>query len=203
MSYNKSVLVPVRMTPASFFAATSPQIHDTSFAKAEFQLDDLCQSAWEQMRAIEEHGLHPAHIILGRDFYVRFLGNLNDSMRSLSSHPIDFTVPLNYGGNGPCDPRTKFAGCAVHCIPWIEGVAVLPKMNDFRPPPVRGIYANDWTVGYDGHVVGTPAGLLDMPEPPDPTVVKRILGALRKGFTKAMRRPLIEIATADVEVRIG
>lgn len=166
-----SIVVPVRIGSAPSLFANGPEYPDLAaserFARAEFKLDKIAESLWQQMIHVEDHGYHPKHILLGRDFYGQFIkGCTNDSYFSFNV-PMDYRAPIR-----PSTFETMFCGLKLHCIPWMEGAVVVPHLSngsDWKPP-----------TGWE------PLEL----QAPDASTAERMIAYLRKSFKEYAEKPL-------------
>lgn len=166
-----SIIVPVRIgsSPAGMFAH-GPRYRDLAaaerFGHAEFKLDKIVESLWQQMMHVEDHGYHPQHILLGRDFYGQFISDFTTNYFSFEV-PLEYRAPIR-----PSEFDTMFAGLKVHCIPWMEGAVVVPNLGDgagWKLPPA-------WEP-------------LEI-QAPDESAAKRMIDYLRKSFKEYAEKPL-------------
>lgn len=176
MYENNTIVTPVAVDPqykwAEPFAPDSPERYGGYYVSAEFNLDKLCESIWRQVETLWRIGAKPTDILLGRDFYGRF-------MAQASAHYFNFKIPPDYRARMfPQGFATTFASCTVHCIPWMEGVVVTPALTSVPHKPYA---TNEWGVNTDSESVILPAK--EIPKTAaDPGLIRQVLSGLQESF---------------------
>lgn len=97
---------------------------DTRFSRADFNLRKLCESVYKQMEVLWGLGVKARHLVLGRDFYQRFMKDVHLKRETAFDFPHNYLPRVE-----PYDFQMMFYGLRVHCIPWMEGVVILPELG--------------------------------------------------------------------------
>ena len=183
--YNPTIVVPVmpRQDLGQWREPPSP-FDAVRYTRAEFDLDKLFESLWKQVRVVWETGAKPTDVLLGRDFYSRFL-------KECHNRYFQFQVPPQFGARVyPAEFGMVFDGLNVHCIPWMEGVVVTPALTSI---PRKRQSTNEWGVNTDSDSVILPA--TEIPKTAaDPGLIRQVLGGLQEGFVAWLHRPNEDMA---------
>ena len=178
-------VVPVLVDKRSNIFADGPLLApdaSSRIERAQFQLDKLVESAMEQIYRAEMSCERIRHIILGRDFYTQFV-----------SQSIDHSFSFGWPQDNAFRPRLTpdwlsfiFMGCTVHCIPWMEGIVVLPSLEKERVPIVSGLGA--WSYLGAGGPFGAAPEMMSLPAELYGDA-KAIIEGLRKAFKHWAEKP--------------
>lgn len=124
----RTVVVPVLDRRTDYFCdyAKGPSLDPADmdrFHTARFDGEKLFSHAlMQQIEHLWHLGEKPGHILLGRDFFAQFFEQAVENMRHFG-----FDIPPKWPGYS-LHPGWLFAGVRIHCVPWMEGVVVVPKL---------------------------------------------------------------------------
>lgn len=188
---HNTIVMPIRGGPLLLAdLRETPAAEMMQYTQAKFNLDDIVEEIWQQVRAVHDRGLRPAHIILGADFFHRFIENLAE--RELQY--MHFQVPHDFNARVQPDTfRAMFRGCEVHCIPWMLGCVVLPDLGGFISQPAKAassvVRINDWIAAADGELVSVVGTDVHASAPVVPDAAQQILQGLQDAFKAYLERP--------------
>jgi len=180
MPANRTIVIPVMPRRNLGTWQEPPSPFDTvRYTRAEFNLDKLFSSLCKQVEVVWETGAKPTDVLLGRDFYSRFLDELHDTYFS-------FPIPAHYRARAYSDEfALAFNGLNVHCIPWMEGVVVTPALTTIPQKPHS---TNEWGINTDSDSVILPAK--EIPKTAaGPSLIRQVLGGLQESFVAWLNRP--------------
>lgn len=181
----KTWVVPVLIGSRENLYAEGPGLPPSEparMANAQFKLDQLVESTMEQIHHAEMSGERIRHIVLGRDFYKQFTHqNIERSFSFGWPHDDQFRPRVH-----PSYLSFIFMGCTVHCIPWMEGIVVLPALDKERSPIVTGLGA--WAYHGAGGPFGAAPEMMSLPAELYGDA-KAIIDGLRAAFKHWAERP--------------
>lgn len=94
-----------------------------SYQKVSINLDNIVQEIFEQGDLIQEiYNRQPRYLVMGR----KHIQSLRLSDYFKFSFPTDYIAPLT----GASGISGMFAGMQIICVPWMDGMIVLPDLND-------------------------------------------------------------------------
>ncbi len=141
--------------------------------RSEVNLINLFDLLWEQMRIVEDSGARPTDALLGRDFYPKFVTDMQ------TKFPLRFQIPtINWG-------PPQFAGMNIHCLPWMCGVVVIPNLDILTPGTNT---TNAWSVETGGNLI-TAAPKTVSSTRRERDVIKQALERLKKEFLEWLAKP--------------
>ncbi len=183
----RTFVIPVLDSPRNVFAdyGDGPTLEPTDIrrlSEAKFDSEKLfSRGLMRQIDHLWHVGEKPGHILLGRDFFTQFLG---EAAQHADRH-FAFDIPPMWPESF-LRPGWLFADIRIHCVPWMEGVVVVPKLCPCGKTEIAPLAAENGQ-----GAVGLPIGLVGDTNGDDvpPGVAEKVADWLKNAATDWYSRP--------------